>query len=115
MDRPCDGCCHCDFLVLDAVQFDIKSHERGSHYRDFQSGRTVTEIEKPIPRIQLQGMIIQGRPSMVPYFNIFIFCLIGVRGSNLSSFVGVEGAVNLDHNFEPEIPELHCCKCFYGL
>ena len=69
--------CHCDFLVLDAVQFIIPSHERGTHYRDFQSGRTVTEIEKPIPKIQLQGMILQGRFFMVPPFYIFVFCSTG--------------------------------------
>jgi len=49
----------------------------------------------------MQGMILQGRPSMVPYY-IFAFCLIGFRGSDLPSFLGVEGVVDPDHNFEPE-------------
>ena len=72
MDRLCNAFVIAIFLVLDAVQFIIASHERGSHYSDFQSGRTVTEIEKPIPRIQMQGMILQGRLSMVPH-SVFTF------------------------------------------
>jgi len=74
MDRQRDDFVNVIFLVLDAVQFIITSHESGLHYSDCQSGRKVTKIEKPIPRIQLQGMILQGRPSMVPYFYIFAFC-----------------------------------------
>lgn len=91
------------FLVLDAVQFIIASHERGSHYGDFQSGRTVTEIEKPIPRIQMQGMILQDRLSMVPHFHVFVFCLTGFRGSDLSSFLEEEGVVDLSYKFKPKI------------
>lgn len=84
MDRLCDAFVIVIFLVLDAVQFIIVSHERGSHYSDFQSGRTVTEIEKPIPRIQMQGIILQGCLSMLLFF----------------VYLGMEGVVDLDHNFK---------------
>ena len=101
MDRLCNAFVIVIFLVLDAVQFIIESHQRGSHYSDFQSGRTVTEIEKPIPRIQMQGALRCSLHGAT--FLHFCFCLTGFRGSNLSSFLGVEGVVDLHHNFEPEI------------
>ena len=43
-------------LVLDELQFLIESHKRGSKLYDFQSGRTITEVEKPVPKIQMQGI-----------------------------------------------------------
>ena len=42
-------------LVLDEVQFFVKSRNRGSKLYDFQSGRTITEVEKPLPKIQMHG------------------------------------------------------------
>jgi len=58
--------------VLDEVRFSITSHERGTHYSDFQSGRTVTEIEKPIPRIQMQGVLATklGRTVRMHFVNL---------------------------------------------
>lgn len=47
-------------LVLDVVQFYIKSHEDTNLFA-YQSGRTITEVEKPIPRIQMTGMIRNRR------------------------------------------------------
>ena len=38
------------------LQFLIESHKRGSKLYDFQSGRTITEVEKPVPKIQMQGI-----------------------------------------------------------
>ena len=40
--------------VLDVVQFYIKSHGDDSLFA-YQSGRTITEVEKPIPRIEMTG------------------------------------------------------------
>lgn len=45
------------FLVLDEVYLTIKTHDLGTNPRDFQSGRTISEIEKPIPKIKIQGNI----------------------------------------------------------
>ena len=40
--------------VLDVVQFYIKSHEHTNLFA-YQSGRTITEVEKPMPRLQMTG------------------------------------------------------------
>lgn len=70
--KLCQGVADCNWEVLDAVQFIIASHERGSHYSDFQSGRTVTDIEKPIPRIQMQGVLAKkmGRTMRAHFVNL---------------------------------------------
>lgn len=43
--------------VLDEVYLTIKTHDLGTNPRDFQSGRTISEIEKPIPKIKIQGVL----------------------------------------------------------
>jgi len=70
--KLCQGVADYNCEVLDAVQFIIPSHERGTHYMDFQSGRTVTEIEKPIPRIQMQGVLAKkmGRTMRMHFVNL---------------------------------------------
>ncbi|XP_068741172.1 uncharacterized protein [Montipora capricornis] len=50
--------------VLDERSWQIKSHERGTDPRDFQNGRTITEVEKPIPKIKIQG-VLAGRTARV--------------------------------------------------
>lgn len=55
--KLCRGDTDYNCEVLDAIQFIITSHQWGKHHGDFQSGRTITEIEKPIPRIRMQGVL----------------------------------------------------------
>ena len=45
----------CFLLVLDEVHLTIQTHDLGTNPRDFQSGTTISEVEKPIPKIKIQG------------------------------------------------------------
>ena len=54
-------------LVLDESRWQIKSHERETDPRDFQNGRTITEVEKPIPKIKMQGKVSSSsRGTFIP-------------------------------------------------
>ena len=43
-------------IELDMKQLTVKSHERNTNLWDYQSGRTVMEVEKPLPRIKMSGI-----------------------------------------------------------
>lgn len=55
-NRYCVDLCFSSLFVtvLDVVHFYIKSHEDKNLFA-YQSGRTITEVEKPIPKIQMTG------------------------------------------------------------
>jgi len=55
--KLCQGRTDYDCKVLHVVQFIITSHKRGTSLFDFQSGRTITEVEKPMPKIRMQGVL----------------------------------------------------------
>ena len=43
-------------IELEMKQLTVKSHERNTNLWDYQSGRTVKEVEKPLPRIKMSGI-----------------------------------------------------------
>ena len=43
-------------IELDMKQLTVKSHERNTNLWDYQSGRTLMEVEKPLPRIKMSGI-----------------------------------------------------------
>lgn len=59
--------------VLDEKTFwNIRTHDFGTNPRDFQSGRTIFEVEKPIPKIKLQGVLASkiGREVRMHFQNL---------------------------------------------
>ena len=51
--------------VFDEVQLLVKSHYRGSKLHDYQSGTTITEVDKPLPKIKMQGKILPEGDSHI--------------------------------------------------
>ncbi|XP_020612936.1 uncharacterized protein LOC110051255 isoform X1 [Orbicella faveolata] len=67
--KLCQGVSQCK--VLDVVHFYIKSHEDKNLFA-YQSGRTITEVEKPIPKIQMTGVLARqsGRAIRMHFQNL---------------------------------------------
>lgn len=56
-------------IELDMKQLTVKSHERNTNLWDYQSGRTVMEVEKPLPRIKMSGVLSkQSGRTVVMHF-----------------------------------------------